>query len=73
MTQSRTQSAIETAVSTAVGFGVSMLVQAVVFPLYGFHATTSQNAQITAIFTVASLARAYVLRRFFNQLHSRKP
>lgn len=66
MMQSKRQSLIETVVGVAVGFVVSMLLTMVVFPLHGHTFSLAQNASITVIFTLASLARGYGVRRFFN-------
>lgn len=68
MTQSRRASAIEAVANVIVGFGVAVLAQAHVFPLFGFHATHEQHIQIALIFTVISLLRSYVLRRVFNAI-----
>jgi hypothetical protein len=70
--QSRTASAVETAASIGIGFLVSLVLQAVLLPLYGHHITLSQNIQITFVFTVASLLRGYAVRRGFNWLQGRK-
>lgn len=67
--QSRAHSLAETVTSITVGFIVSMLLQAVLLPWYGHPISLSDNFQITAIFTVASLLRSYGLRRLFNRLH----
>lgn len=67
MTQSRTRSAIEAATSTAIGYVVSLAITAVVLPAYGHAVTFSENVQITLIFTLASVARSYVVRRWFNR------
>lgn len=67
MTQKRLHSALESATNVAVGYAVAMLTQAVVFPWFGFHATTAEHAGIALIFTVVSLARSYALRRLFNR------
>ncbi len=69
--QTRLHSMAETLTSIAVGFVVSMVLQALVLPLYGHNITLSQNFQITAFFTVASVIRGYWMRRFFNYLHTR--
>lgn len=66
MSQSRKASFTEALVNVGVGFIVSVAITAVVFPLYGHEVSLSHNIQITLIFTVASVARGYVLRRFFN-------
>jgi membrane protein implicated in regulation of membrane protease activity len=67
MKQSRLSSFAETCLSIAIGFVVSLAITAVVLPAYGHAVTFSQNLQITAIFTVASVARGYLVRRAFNR------
>ncbi len=69
--QSRRASLVEAMTNLAVGFGVSLVITALVLPAYGHQVTLSQNLQITAIFTVASLLRSYALRRMFNFWTSR--
>lgn len=66
MTQSRTDSAIEVAVNILIGAAISLAAQAVIFPLYGIHASVGTHLGIVAAFTVVSVARQYVLRRLFN-------
>lgn len=68
MSQTRRQSMIETVVGTAAGFVFSILLSIVVYPLFGHSFTLAQNAGITVIFTLASIARGYGVRRFFNWL-----
>ena len=67
MSQSRRMSLIETCASIAIGFVVSVIITAVVMPAYGHHVTLADNIQITLIFTVASIARGYLVRRAFNR------
>ncbi len=64
--QTRLAALIEAVLNTAIGFFVSLALTAVVLPAYGHAITWSQNVQITAIFTVASILRTYALRRWFN-------
>lgn len=66
MSQSRTSSMVETCVSIAIGFIVSMIITAAIFPAYGHHVSVGDNLQITSIFTIASVARGYLVRRWFN-------
>jgi len=66
LTQTRTHSAIESIANTAIGYGISLLTQLAVFPLFGIHVSLVQNMWIGVIFTVVSLARSYILRRAFN-------
>jgi hypothetical protein len=67
--QTRWQSLLEATLNIVIGSLVSLVVQRLVFPLYGIQITLAQDIQIVAIFTVVSIARSYLLRRFFNRLH----
>ena len=66
--QSRSMSLVEAFLNVAVGYGVAVLAQVAVFPLFGIIATLSQNLAIGAIFTVVSICRSYLIRRFFEVL-----
>ncbi len=52
--------------NTALGFVISLALSMVVYPLFGHSFTLAQNVGITIIFTVASIARTYAVRRWFN-------
>ena len=67
MTQKRLHSALESVTNVAAGYAVAMITQALVFPLFGFYASTAEHAGIALIFTVVSLVRSYALRRLFNR------
>ena len=69
MSQNKTGSMLEAVANVAVGYSVAVTSQILVFPLVGiigveFHT----NLLIGAIFTVISLVRSYILRRWFNSL-----
>jgi hypothetical protein len=65
--QTQLDSFLEAASNTAVGFIVSWLTWIVVVaPLYGLAVGAASSLGITAIFTVSSLLRSYVLRRAFD-------
>lgn len=66
MNQTRLGSFIEACINTAIGFVVSMALSMVVYPMFGHSFTLAQNFGITVIFTVASVARGYAVRRWFN-------
>lgn len=70
--QTRVQSAIEALANVLVGYGVAIASQLLVFPLFGIHVPLSSNLAIGAWFTVISLLRSYVLRRWFNGLKFKK-
>jgi len=66
-------SLVETLVGTAVGFGVSVLLwEVAVKPIWGIETSFVENLSITTLFTIASIARGYVVRRFFNYMHTNK-
>ena len=68
MSQSRALSFAETALSTVVGYIVAITSQCLIFPLFGIYIPFHQNLQIGVYFTVISLIRTYVIRRWFNGL-----
>lgn len=70
--QTRRQSLIETLAGVAIGFAISMLASLVVYPIFGHAFSLSQNAGITVIFTLLSIARGYGVRRLFNWLHGKQ-
>lgn len=64
--QSRWMSLVEAVANIVVGYGLAVLTQIIVFPLFGLHASLSENLLIGGLFTAISLVRSYVLRRLFN-------
>lgn len=66
MNQTRLGSLIEALMNVAIGLAVSVVANALVFPLFGFHPSASQNVAISLIYTAISIVRQYVLRRWFN-------
>lgn len=67
--QTKLQSMIEAWANILVGFGLALLAQVIVFPIYGMEVNLWGNVQIGLIFTGISLARSYFLRRAFNKWH----
>jgi len=68
MSQTRTMSMVETITNVAIGLIVSFLSQVVIFKYYDIHISLAQNLELTLYFTVVSIIRSYVLRRFFNSI-----
>jgi heme/copper-type cytochrome/quinol oxidase subunit 4 len=65
--QSRRKSLEETVVSTAIGFVCSTILNLTVVPaLLGTRVSMVQNLTLTAVFTVASIARGFFVRRIYN-------
>lgn len=66
--QSRWMSLMEATTNIVVGYGLAVLTQMLVFPLFGLSVSLGENLSIGAIFTVVSLVRSFALRRIFNRL-----
>jgi hypothetical protein len=71
MNQTRMGSLIEALMNVAIGFGINFVANLVILPLIGFHITVGQNLFIGVLYTLVSVARSYVIRRWFNaRLHA---
>lgn len=68
MKQSRLMSLVESIANVAVGYGVAVVTQILIFPIFGLQTTLAQNLKMGAIFTVVSIARSFALRRVFEAL-----
>lgn len=66
MNQTRIGSLIETLMNVAIGLMVSVVANALVFPRFGFQPSLGENVAISLFYTAISIARQYVLRRWFN-------
>lgn len=70
MSQSKIGSLIESLVNIAIGFSINFTANMLVLPLFGYHITLTTNLQLGVIYTGISIARQYVIRRWFNaRLH----
>lgn len=68
MAQTKIGSLAESVANIAVGFGINFAANLIVLPIFGLAVTPSDAFGIGIIFTAISLARSYVLRRWFNGL-----
>lgn len=59
-------SLIEAGMSTVIGFLLNLILSPIVYPIFGHSFTMGQNVGIALLFTVISIARGYVIRRWFN-------
>lgn len=66
--QLRAMSLVESLANVIVGYGLAVITQLLVFPLFGLHTTLEQNLTIGAIFTVVSITRSFALRRLFEAI-----
>jgi len=69
--QSRWMSFVESVTNIVVGYGLAVLTQIIVFPMFGLQPTLAQNLKIGAVFTVMSIVRSYILRRVFEMIRMR--
>lgn len=63
-------SLIEVATNILIGLVVSFISQFVIFKMYDIHISVVQNLEITLWFTVISIVRSYLVRRWFNSMRS---
>jgi hypothetical protein len=68
MAQTKLGSFTEAWANIAVGFSINWIANMVILPLYGFNIRPGAAFSMGLIFTVISLARSYILRRYFNGL-----
>lgn len=60
------ESFVEVCMNTFLGFGISFLTQLVIFHHLNINLTFATNLYIGFIFTVVSILRGYIIRRWFN-------
>ena len=71
MNQTKLGSLIEACINVLIGFTINFIANMLILPLIGFHITASQNLFIGVLYTIISVARSYVVRRWFNaRLHA---
>lgn len=66
--QTRKHSLLESLLNILIGYGIALIAQLLIFPIFGGRFTLEQNMKIGALFTIVSLVRSYCLRRLFNWL-----
>ena len=72
MKQSRVMSLVESVANVVVGYGVAVVTQILIFPIFGLHMTLAQNLKMGAVFTIISIGRRYALRRLFEAMRTKK-
>jgi cobalamin biosynthesis protein CobD/CbiB len=71
MKQSRVMSLVEAVANVVVGYGVAVLTQILIFPVFGLHTTLVQNLKLGFAFSAVSVARSFALRRLFEAIRAR--
>ena len=72
MKQSRLMSLVEAVANVIVGYGVAVVTQILIFPIFGLHTTLAQNLQMGLLFTGVSIIRSFLLRRLFEAIRVAK-
>lgn len=70
--QSKLNSFIESLTNILIGYIVALMSQLAIFPLFDINIPLSDNLLIGLYFTLISLIRSYVIRRYFNKKGSFK-
>lgn len=66
MSQTRTGSLIEAFINVLIGFWINYIANLLIFPLFGFQISLSDNFIMGLIYTAISIGRSYIIRRWFN-------
>ena len=64
--QSKKDSLIESLTSTTIGIIIGIVLNLTILPIFGYPVSVVDSLWISIIFTIASIIRSYVIRRWFN-------
>ena len=64
--QTKKQSFIETLTSVFAGWLIGVILNLTILPLFDYNITVVDSLLVSLIFTVISVVRGYLIRRFFN-------
>ena len=65
--QTKKQSLIESLTNILIGYLTALLSQVLIFPLFNIYVSLQDNLLIGLYFTIISLLRSYLVRRYFNK------
>ena len=64
--QSKRESMVESLTSTTIGITIGIVLNLTILPIFGYPVSLSDSLWISVIFTVVSIIRSYIIRRWFN-------
>jgi hypothetical protein len=67
MRQTRLGSLIEVSINIFIGFWINFVANLVILPMFGLHVTIGDNFLIGFLYTFVSVARSYIVRRWFEK------
>ena len=65
--QTKYQSLIESLTNILIGYLTALLSQVLIFPIFDIYVSFQDNLLIGLYFTIISLIRSYLVRRYFNK------
>lgn len=65
--QSRTSSLLEASTNVLAGFALALVIQRLIYPLFGLATALTTDLMLAGIFALVSLIRSYVIRRLFER------
>ena len=68
MNQTRLESLIEVLFNILIGFFINFIANILILPMFGFNISATSAFSLGLVFTVISVARGYIIRRWFNEL-----
>ena len=67
--QTKRQSLTESIVNVVIGYLVAVVSQILIFPFFDIVVTIWDNLLIGLWFTIVSILRSYLIRRYYNAKH----
>jgi hypothetical protein len=67
MRQTRLGSLIEVSINIFIGYWINFAANLVILPMFGLNVSIADNFLIGFIYTFISVARSYVVRRWFEK------
>jgi hypothetical protein len=65
--QTKTNSIIESITNTGIGLLTTLIFSPIIYSIIGMEYTYKQLGMATVLFTILSIVRGYVVRRWFNK------
>jgi hypothetical protein len=66
MRQTRWGSLVEVSINIFIGYWINFCANLAILPMFGLHVSIADNFLIGFIYTAISVARSYVVRRWFE-------
>ena len=66
MRQTKLGSFYEACINVFIGFGINYCANLLILPIFGFHITLIENFFMGLLYTIISVIRSYIVRRWFD-------